>query len=140
MATLLTLEVTTPRGRALRVEADSVQVPSVAGEVGVLPNHLPLLAALRCGLLKYKVAGKLQVAAVGPGFLEAAPDHVNVLSDLFTTPDKVDVDETKRELDEAVAALAAFGDQHEGAEFEELQRDIDWAQAKLDAAAEAARL
>ncbi|MBX3247260.1 MAG: ATP synthase F1 subunit epsilon [Myxococcales bacterium] len=140
MATSLTLEVTTPRGRALQVEAESVQAPSVAGEVGVLPNHLPLLAALRCGLLKYRVGGKAQVAAVGPGFLEAAPDRVNVLSDLFTTPEKVDVEETKRELEDAVKALTAFGDRHEGTEYEELQRDIDWAQAKLDAAAEAAKL
>lgn len=140
MATILTLEVTTPRGLALRTEADYVQAPSVQGELGVLPNHLPVLAALRCGLLKYKSGGKVQVAAVGPGFLEAEPDRVVVLSDLFTTPEKIDVDATKQELVNANDALKGFGERHEGAEYDELKRNIEWAQAKLDAVAEAAKL
>ncbi|MCU0671466.1 MAG: ATP synthase F1 subunit epsilon [Myxococcota bacterium] len=140
MATILTLEVTTPRGLALRTEADYVQAPSVQGELGVLPNHLPVLAAIQCGLLKYKSGGKVQVAAVGPGFLEAEPDRVVVLSDLFATPEKVDVDATKQELANANEALKKFGERHEGAEYDELKRNIDWAQAKLDAVAEAAKL
>jgi F-type H+-transporting ATPase subunit epsilon len=140
MATILTLEVTTPRGLALRTEADYVQAPSVQGELGVLPNHLPVLAAIQCGLLKYKSGGKVQVAAVGPGFLEAEPDRVVVLSDLFATPEKIDVDATKQELATANEALKKFGERHEGAEYDELKRNIDWAQAKLDAVAEAAKL
>lgn len=140
MATILTLEVTTPRGLALRTEADYVQAPSVQGELGVLPNHLPVLAAIQCGLIKYKSGGKVQVAAVGPGFLEAEPDRVVVLSDLFATPEKIDVDATKQELSTANEALKKFGERHEGAEYDELKRNIDWAQAKLDAVAEAAKL
>jgi F-type H+-transporting ATPase subunit epsilon len=140
MATILTLEVTTPRGLALRTEADYVQAPSVQGELGVLPNHLPVLAAIQCGLIKYKSGGKVQVAAVGPGFLEAEPDRVVVLSDLFATPEKIDVDATKQELATANEALKKFGERHEGAEYDELKRNIDWAQAKLDAVAEAAKL
>ncbi len=140
MANILTLEITTPRGLALRTEADFVQAPSVEGELGVLPNHLPVLAAVRCGLVKYKSGGKVQVAAVGPGFLEAEPDRVVVLSDLFATPEKVDVEATRQELADANEALKKFGERHEGAEFDELQRNVDWAQAKLDAVAEAAKL
>ncbi len=82
MATkLLTLEVTTPLGLALRTECEFVEAPSVQGEFGVFPGHLPVLAALRSGLLKYKSSGKVHVAALGPGFVEAEPGHVNVLSD-----------------------------------------------------------
>lgn len=140
MANILTLEITTPRGLALRTEADFVQAPSVEGELGVLPNHLPVLAAVRCGLVKYKSGGKVQVAAVGPGFLEAEPDRVVVLSDLFATPEKVDVEATRQELADANEALKKFDERHEGAKFDELQRNVDWAQAKLDAVAEAAKL
>ncbi|MCA9614401.1 MAG: ATP synthase F1 subunit epsilon [Polyangiales bacterium] len=139
MATILTLEVTTPRGLALRTETDYVQAPSVEGELGVLPNHLPVLAAIRCGLLKYKSGGQVQVAAVGPGFLQAEPDRVVLLSDLFATPEKIDVDATKQELVDANEALKTFGERHEGAEYDELKRNIDWAQAKLDAVAEAGK-
>lgn len=132
---VLTLEVATPTGMKLRVEAESVEAPSVNGEFGVLPGHLPLLAAMRCGLLHYKVAGKPHVAAVGPGFAEAEPDRVLLLTDMFAKPEDIDADAVRAELKEAEERLKAFGDFHSGPEFQELQRDIDWAQARLDASA-----
>ena len=46
MAQVLKLEVVTPGGLAVRAEADQVEAPSVFGEFGVLPGHLPLLAAM----------------------------------------------------------------------------------------------
>ena len=139
MATILQLEVTTPRGLALKAEAEYVQAPSVAGELGVLPNHLPVLAALRCGRLEYKSGGEVKVAAVGPGFLQAEPDRVLVLSDLFATPETIDADATKQELDAANEALRKFGERYEGPKYDELKRDVDWAQAKLDVVAVAQR-
>ena len=54
----LQLDVVTPMGSVLSMQVDSVQAPSVEGEFGVLPNHLPLLAALKCGLLGWEVDGK----------------------------------------------------------------------------------
>ncbi len=135
----LTLEVATPTGLKLRTEAESVAAPSVNGEFSVLPGHLPLLAALQCGLLKYVVGGKSMVAAVGPGFVEAEPDRVEVLTELFERPEDIDAEDTRKELREAEGALAKFGEVHEGAEYAELQRDIDWALAKLAAREEADR-
>ncbi len=61
------LEIVTPRGRALTVTADEVTAPSVDGEFGVLPGHLPLLAALRTGLVTYRVGSEMKKCAVGPG-------------------------------------------------------------------------
>jgi F-type H+-transporting ATPase subunit epsilon len=133
-AQTVTLEVATPTGLALSVEADSVQAPSVKGEFGVLPGHLPLLAALRCGLLKYKEGGKEKVAAIGPGFAEAGPERVLLLVDTFATPDEIDPAEVKQELEEAQKALKAFKEEYAGKRFEELQRDVDWASARLAAA------
>ena len=57
---------------------------------------------------------------------------MNVLTDLFAMPDEIDVEATRTELDEAEKALKAFGERYEGPEYEELQRDVDWARAKLD--------
>ncbi len=132
MATkLLTLEVTTPLGLAPRTECEFVEAPSVKGEFGVFPGHLPVLAALRSGLLKYKSSGKVHVAALGPGFVEAEPGHVNVLSDLFATAKDIDRKETEAELTAASAALADYKEAYVGADYEELQRSVDWARAKL---------
>lgn len=140
MADTLTLEVATPLGLALTTSADSVQAPSVRGEFGVLPGHLPLLAALKPGVLRYRVGGKTQIAAVSAGFVEAGSDKVLLLTDAFLVPKDIDAETASGELERAEAALAGYGQEYEGREFEELQRRIDWARARLDAKAEAARL
>jgi len=128
----LTLEVATPIGLALRTQAETVQAPSVRGEFGVLPGHLPLLAAVRAGILRYRIEGKDHQAAIGPGFIEAGPDKVRLLTEMFSKPDEVDIEATKTELVAAEERLKAFKDEHEGQVYEEAERDVDWARAKLE--------
>jgi F-type H+-transporting ATPase subunit epsilon len=133
MATLH-LDVATPDGLALQTEAESVAAPSIAGEFGVLPGHLPLLAATKAGLLKYRVGGKDEVAAVGPGFVEALPDKVLMLTDAFLKPSQIDRAKAESELVEAEKALADYKGLLDSAEGEELVRAVEWARARVDAA------
>ena len=129
----LQLDVVTPNGSALSAQVDSVQAPSVEGEFGVLPNHLPLLAALKCGLLVWEVEGKRKVAALGPGFVEGGPEKVLLLTDLFAAPEDIKPDVVREELAAAEEALKAFDELYEGPDYNELQRNVDWAHARLDA-------
>ncbi len=133
MATLK-LEVATPDGLALRTEADMVSAPSVEGEFGVLPGHLPLLAATRAGLLRYRIGTKEEVAAVGPGFVEALPDRVLLLTDAFVKPSEIDRAHAEKELASADRALAEQQGPIDGPEHEELARKLDWARARVEAA------
>ena len=129
----LQLDVVTPSGSVLSTQVDSVQAPSVEGEFGVLPNHLPLLAALKCGLLVWEVEGQRKIAAIGPGFVEGGPDKVLLLTDLFASPEEIKPDAVRDELAKAEEALKAFDELYEGPEYNELQRDVDWAHARLEA-------
>lgn len=131
MAELLTLEVATPTGLALRTECESVEAPSVQGQFGILPNHLPLLAALKCGVLRYRTDGKDHVVAIGPGFIEAEPDRVELLTDLFARPEDIDVEQAKKDLAAAEEELKKYDELYEGPDYDELQRGVDWAQARL---------
>jgi F-type H+-transporting ATPase subunit epsilon len=131
VAELLTLEIATPTGLALSTECESVAAPSVNGEFGVLPGHLPLLATLKAGVIHYSVEGKMQMAAVGPGFVEAAPDKVLLLTDAFARPEDVDVDGVREELTGANTRLDALEEAHVGVAYEQIQREIDWALARL---------
>jgi len=133
VAAPLKLEVATPDGLALSTEAEMVTAPSVSGEFGVLPGHLPLLAATRAGLLKYRVSGKEQVAAVGPGFVEALPDKVLLLTDAFLQPSAIDRATAENELAAAERALGDLKGPYEGTEHEELARALDWARARVEA-------
>ncbi|MGF1467852.1 MAG: ATP synthase F1 subunit epsilon [Sandaracinaceae bacterium] len=126
----LTLEVATLTGLALSTEADSVEAPGSEGEFGVLPNHRPLLAALRAGVLHYELDGETHRAAVGSGFVEAGPTKVLVLTDNFALPGDVSAEEAERDLEEAEAKLAAFREAHVGPDFAQIRREIEWARAR----------
>lgn len=130
-AELLRLEIATPVGLALQTECESIAAPSVEGEFGVYPGHLPLLAALRSGVVKYEVEGRSQLAAVGPGFVEAGPEKVLLLTDAFALPEQVDVESVRAELAEAEEKLDGLDPDAPRSDMEELQREIEWAHARL---------
>lgn len=133
MAATLKLEVATPDGLALTTVAEMVTAPSVSGEFGVLPGHLPLLAATRAGLLKYRVGGKEEVAAIGPGFVEALPGKILLLTDAFLKPSAIDRAKVEQELANAERALNELKGPQLGGEYEELARAVEWARARLEA-------
>jgi F-type H+-transporting ATPase subunit epsilon len=137
LPTALTLEVATPLGTALAVQTDSVQMPSVEGEVGVLPGHVPLLAALKPGILAYKQEGQLLRAAIGGGYAEATPDHVRVITEFFVKPEQVDLQLAQRDLQAAEKRLKETKAAITDVEYQEAQRDFEWAQARLTLAGSA---
>lgn len=128
------LEISTPLGKALEVEVDSVQVPGSEGEFGVLPGHLPLLSAVKPGVLRYYKDGKVRTAAIDAGYAEAGPGRVSVLTEGYTPPERIDVEAVTLELAEAEKRLAEFEGAHEGPAHEQLLRAQRWAEARLETA------
>jgi F-type H+-transporting ATPase subunit epsilon len=98
MADKIQLEIVTPRGRALFALVDEVTAPSVAGEFGVLPGHLPLLAALRTGIVTYRQGADTKRCAVGGGFAEAGPDRLIMLTDEYAEREGIDPVVLRRDL------------------------------------------
>jgi len=85
----LALEIVTPKGRALQTEAEEVNAPSADGEFGVLPGHLPTLAAVRAGIVSYRNGSEWKKCAVGAGFVEVSSDRVLLLTDEFVLRDNI---------------------------------------------------
>lgn len=100
MADTILLEIVTPTGVALRKQVTDVTAPSIAGEFGVMPGHLPLLAALRTGLVTYHEAGKEHRLAVAHGFVEVVNDKALLLTERFMIKDDVDVVKVRLRLKE----------------------------------------
>jgi F-type H+-transporting ATPase subunit epsilon len=105
MADKIQLEIVTPNGAALSASVDEVTAPSVAGEFGVLPGHLPLLSALRTGIVTYRQGAETKRCAVGAGFAEAGPDKLVILTDEYTERERIDPVIVRRELAEVEAKL-----------------------------------
>jgi len=106
MSDKIQLDIVTPRGRALTASVDEVTAPSVDGEFGVLPGHLPLLAALRTGIVSYRQGGETQRCAVGSGFAEAGPEKLVILTQEFAERAQIDPVVVRKELAEVQGELA----------------------------------
>jgi F-type H+-transporting ATPase subunit epsilon len=100
MAEKIELEIVTPKGRALAESVDEVTAPSVQGEFGVLPGHLPVVTALRPGIVTYKQGSELKKVAVGPGFAEAGQNKLLILAEEFADRASIDPVVIRKELSE----------------------------------------
>ncbi len=78
-------------------EAESVLIPGVVGEMGVLPRHAPLLSLLTSGeLIVRKKDGTEEIFAVHGGVVEVMPESVIVLADVAERSDEIDIDRAER--------------------------------------------
>jgi F-type H+-transporting ATPase subunit epsilon len=141
------LSVTTPRGALVDTEVDEVAAAGELGEFGVLPGHVPLMSALKPGVLWYKAKDHQGILALGQGFLQVAPlpqaddhhgglarDRVLVLVDQALMARDVDTARAEKDLAAADKELAAWHGELDGAHQTLVERR-GWAQARLDAAA-----
>ena len=70
--------------------ADIVVVPGGEGEMGILPNHAPLLTTLDYGVLRVRYQGEETLFTIAGGILEVRPDLVTVLADVGENLDQID--------------------------------------------------
>ncbi|MDF9715478.1 F0F1 ATP synthase subunit epsilon [Nocardioides sp. ChNu-153] len=81
-------------------EATRVIARTVAGDVGVLPGHAPLLSVLFHGVVDIQSAeGETWIAAVSDGFLSVADNRVSVLSEYAELSHEIDVEKARAELE-----------------------------------------
>jgi F-type H+-transporting ATPase subunit epsilon len=72
-------------------EADMVIVPGTQGEMGILPNHAPLLSTLKFGILKVRYLGVEQVFTVAGGVIEVQPNLITILADSAENVQEIDI-------------------------------------------------
>jgi F-type H+-transporting ATPase subunit epsilon len=104
MATLK-LEIVTPEGRAYSDDVAMVVLPSIEGEIGVYPAHVPLMTQLSPGELRITKDGKTTEFVVGTGFIEVTGDSVSVLTDSALGEEEIDETTTEEAIKRAQAAL-----------------------------------
>jgi F-type H+-transporting ATPase subunit epsilon len=72
-------------------DVDIVVAPSTMGEMGILPNHAPLLATLDLGIIKVRSQDREEFFTVAGGVIEIQPDIVTVLADVAENVKEIDV-------------------------------------------------
>lgn len=86
----INLKIITPEKITLNETVDKVVVPSKDGELGILPHHLNLMAAIAPGELKITKGTKTDNYAIGDGLLQVQDNQVTILTDLARTPSEID--------------------------------------------------
>jgi len=94
MATLK-LEIVTPEAMIYSEDVDMVTLPGVEGEMGVLPQHIPLMTQVVHGEIVVRRGGQDHYLAIGEGFVEITGERVAILTDMAMKAD--DIDEARAE-------------------------------------------
>jgi len=103
--TTLKLEIVTPEATAYSEDVEMVTLPGAEGELGVYPNHVPLLTTLHPGELRVLKGGKETFLAIGEGFVEITGNSVSVLTDMALEPAVIDENAAEAAVARAKAAM-----------------------------------
>lgn len=105
------VQILTPEGVAHQGVAAMVIAPSVGGEVGILPRHVPLIAALRPGRTRVKMLDDSEVVmATSEGYMAVEDDRVLIMVEQAELAGDIDRARAELALSTAQEALAAAGD------------------------------
>jgi F-type H+-transporting ATPase subunit epsilon len=108
----LTVDIVAADRKVWEGEATIVLTRTVAGDIGVLANHTPILSVIVPGTVEVRTPdGGHLVFAVDTGFISVAKNHVSILAEYAEPADQVDVNRAQADLDAARSAGEGEGDQ-----------------------------
>jgi len=105
MARTLRLEIVTPEAKAYSEDVEMVVLPGTDGELGVYPQHVPVLTTLKPGELRVFKSGRETSLAVGEGFAEITGDSISVLTDMALESTAIDESAAEAAVARAQAAM-----------------------------------
>jgi F-type H+-transporting ATPase subunit epsilon len=105
MAATLKLEIVTPEEKIYSEDVEMVTLPGAEGELGVYPNHVPVMTTLKPGELRVIKGGQATAMAVGEGFVEIKADSISVLTDMALQSEKIDLAAAEAAVARAQAAM-----------------------------------
>jgi len=105
MANTLRLEIVTPDATAYSEDVDMVTLPGVEGQIGILPQHVPLMTQMVPGEMIVRKKGPDRFLAVGEGLVEISGDRVAILTDLAIAAENIDEAKAEEARQRAAARL-----------------------------------
>ncbi len=105
MADKLNFSLVSPEAELYSGEVDQVDLPGTEGDLGILPDHSPLMAAIRTGALSVYEDGTQTYFFVQGGFADVTPDGLTVLAEKAIAMTELDKDELRVQLEAATAAI-----------------------------------
>ena len=106
MAATLKLEIVTPEAKIFSDDVEMVTLTGIDGQMGILPQHMPLMTQLASGEIIARQNGHNIFLAVGEGFVQVTREKVSVLTDMAIKADDIDEAKAEEARQKAEARLA----------------------------------
>jgi F-type H+-transporting ATPase subunit epsilon len=100
------LEIVTPEAKTFSEDVDMVTLTGTEGEMGILPQHMPLMTQLVAGEVVAKKGSQNIFLAVGDGFVQVTGDRVAILTDMAIRAENIDEAKAEEARQRAEARLA----------------------------------
>jgi F-type H+-transporting ATPase subunit epsilon len=101
----LKLEIVTPEGKAYSEDVEMVTLPGVEGEMGVLPQHVPMITRTVPGEIVVRKDGRDVSLVTGDGLVEIRGDRVSILTDMAVAAECIDEAKVEEARQRAEARL-----------------------------------
>ena len=115
MANTLKLEIVTPDAVTYSEEVEMVTLPGAEGEMGIYPQHVPLLTQILPGEVVIRKDGRDRFLAIGEGFVEITGERVAIMTDMAILAENIDEAKAEEARRRAEARLAEHIDDEESA-------------------------
>jgi F-type H+-transporting ATPase subunit epsilon len=115
MANTLKLEIVTPEAKIYSEDVEMVTLPGSEGEMGVYPQHVPLMTQIVAGEITARKDGRDYFLAVGEGFAEITGERVAILTDMAIKAENIDEARAEEARKRAESRLAEKLDEEESA-------------------------
>lgn len=89
-----------------KAEIESVIIPTMSGEIQILPNHLPVLGVTQPGILRIQYIGREVSYALGAGIYEVDSSGVRVIADMVDSGESTSTESISQKKEEAKAFMA----------------------------------
>ena len=129
MADKLTFSLVSPEAELFSGEVDQVDLPGSEGDLGILPNHSPLMAAIRTGAITVYADGVETKYFVQGGFADVTPAGLTVLAEKTSLLSDITPEALQDDIDAASKALESL----EGEAALVMQQNLDGLKAVADA-------
>ncbi len=129
----LQCDIVTQERTVYSSEVDYISLPGTEGVMGILPNHAPLLTALRFGEVMVRQGADEEFFAIGGGFAEIRPDKVIILADSAEQADEIDFERALEAREEAEKAMeGGLVTEEDAARYAQIEVALKRAQIRMD--------
>jgi len=106
MAGTLKLEIVTPEGTTYSEDVEMVTLPAIEGEMGIFPQHVPLVTQIAAGEIIARKGGRDDFLAVGEGFVQITGQRVAIMTDMAIKAEHIDEAQAEEARRRAEARLS----------------------------------